>query len=70
MSYHLIHRYGPKDKPQYRKEAFSTEPEAVIKAGALLAAGDPGDFLVEDDRGRVVTNELDIRNRCKATRMP
>jgi hypothetical protein len=68
MAYHLIHRFGPKDKPQYRKETFSTE--AVIRACAFLAAGDKGDFVVEDDQGKVVTNDLDIRNRCKATRMP
>jgi hypothetical protein len=38
MAYHLVHRFGPKDKPQFRKEPFSTEPEAVIRACALLAA--------------------------------
>jgi hypothetical protein len=65
MAYHLVHRFGPKDKPQFRKEPFSTEPEAVIRACALLAAGDSGDFLIEDDKGQVVTNDLDIRNRCE-----
>ncbi len=70
MAYHLIHRFGPKDKPQFRKETFSTEPEAVIRACAYYAAGDQEDFVIEDDKGNVVTNDQDIRNRCKATRMP
>jgi hypothetical protein len=70
MAYHLIHRFGPKDQPQFRKEAFSTEPEAVIRACALYAAGERGDFVIEDDSGKIVTNDLEIRNRCKATRMP
>ena len=33
-------------------------------------AGDKGDFLIEDDIGQIVTNDLEIRQRCKATRMP
>jgi hypothetical protein len=70
MAFHLVHRFGPKDKPHYRSETFSTEPEAVIRACALLAAGDKGDFIIEDDKGQIVTNDLEIRNRCKATRMP
>jgi hypothetical protein len=73
MAYHLVHRirkFDPNDRPQFRKEAFSTEPEAVIRACALLAAGDRGDFIIEDDKGKIVTNDQDIRNRCKATRMP
>ena len=70
MEYFLIHRFGPKDKPQFRKEPFSTEPQAVIHACAILAAGDKGDFLVEDKKGRIVTNDAQIRARCKQTRMP
>ena len=70
MAYHLVHRYGPKDRPQFRKESFPTEPQAVIRAAQYFMAGDIGDFIVEDDAGRIVTNDLEIRNRCKATRMP
>jgi hypothetical protein len=65
MAYHLIHRFGPNDRPQFHKSSFLTEPQAVIRACALLASGDKGDFLIEDDTGQIVTNDLDIRNRCK-----
>jgi hypothetical protein len=70
MAYHLVRRFGPKDKSQFGKEAFSTEPEAVIRACALLAVDDNAHFVIEDDKGNVVTNDLEIRDRCKATRMP
>jgi hypothetical protein len=70
MTYYLVRRFGPKDKPQFRKEPFRTESDAVIKACTLLAAGNVGDFLVEDDKGDIVANDLKIRNRYKATRMP
>jgi hypothetical protein len=67
MPYYLIHRF---ELHAVRKEPYSTEPEAVIKACSLLAAGTAGDFVVEDDKGRIVTNEREILNRCKSTRMP
>jgi hypothetical protein len=68
MPYYLVQRFGPKDKPQFRKEEFSTEPEAVIKACALLAADGTQSFVVEDDAGNIVTNDREIRSRCKGTR--
>jgi hypothetical protein len=68
--YHLVHRYGPKDQPQFRKESFPKEPIAVIRAAEYFMAGYEGDFLIEDDEGKIVTNDLEIRRRCKATRMP
>ena len=67
MAYYLIHMFGPKDKPQFRKEEFAMEPEAVIKAGVLLAAGDRGDFIIEDDNGKIVLNDREIRSICKTT---
>ena len=70
MAYHLIHRFGPKDKPQFRKETFSTEPEAVIKACTYHAVGHQGHFVIEDDKGNIITNDQQIRNRFKATRKP
>ena len=70
MAYYLVHRFGPKDKPRFRKEEFSLEPEAVIKARSLLAAGDRGDFVIEDDNGKIVATDQQIRARCKAMKMP
>jgi hypothetical protein len=46
------------------------EPEAVIKAYSIIAAGDRGDFVIEDDKGKIVTNDREIRDRRKAMRMP
>ena len=46
MAYYLVHRFGPKDKPLFRKEEFSMEPEAVSKARSLLAADACGDFVI------------------------
>jgi len=70
MAYNLIRRYGPEDRPQFRKESFPKESLAVTRAAQYLMAGDKGDFLIEDDSGRIVTNDLEIRRRCKVTRMP
>ena len=41
---------------------------AVIMTTAMPAA--KSDFLIEDDAGGIVTNDLEIRQRCKVTRMP
>lgn len=68
IAYYLVHRFGSKEKPQFQKEEFSMEPEAVIKARRLLAADDRGDFLIEDDEGKIIMTDQQIRNYCKATR--
>ena len=70
MAYHLIHRFGSRDKPQFSRASFLKEPQAIMRAAEFLMAGDKGDFLIEDDAGNIVTNDLEIRQRCKATRMP
>lgn len=70
MAYYLVHRFGDKDKPQFQKEEFSMEPEAVIKARCLLAADDRGDFVIEDDDGNTIMTDQQIRNYCKKMRAP
>ena len=70
MAYYLVHRFGPKEKPQFQKEEFSIEPEAVIKARSLLAADDRGDFVIEDDEGKIIMTDKQIRNHCKRKRTP
>jgi hypothetical protein len=70
MAYHLVQRYGPKDRPLFRKESFTLEPLAVIRAAQYYMAGSSGEFLIEDDRGRIVADELEIRLRCKVTPIP
>jgi hypothetical protein len=70
MVYYLVHRFGPKDKPQFQKEEFSTEPEAVIKARILLATDDREHFLIEDEKGKTVMTDRQIRSFCKAAKPP
>ena len=61
MPYYLIHRFGDAKAPQYRKQPFSTEAEAIMRARSLIEAEEQGDFIVEDEEGRVVANDEDIR---------
>jgi hypothetical protein len=70
MPFYLLHRYNPNEPQQIRKEAFQTEPEAVIRACALVMAKAQGDFEIRNDKDEVVTSDDEIRGRCKATRMP
>ena len=44
------------------------EPEAVIKARSLLAADDRGDFLIEDDEGKIIMTDQQIRDYFKRTK--
>ncbi len=66
--YYLVHRFGREDKPQFRREPFSTESEAVMAACARLASGDRGAFVVEDADGKIVTDDLEIKHRSKVAR--
>ena len=65
MAYYLVHRFGRKSKPKSQKEEFSMESEAVIKARSPLAADDGGDFAIEDDEGKIVMTDRQIRNYCR-----
>ena len=69
MSYYLVHRFGPHDLPERRRERFPTQDDAVARAFAHLAGGAHGEFCIEDDDGRVTVNELQIRRRYRASRM-
>ena len=68
MLYYLVHRFGPGDELRFRKEEFATVPEAIIKASNLFSEG--GDFVIEDDNGKIITNDQQIRNYCKVMGMP
>jgi hypothetical protein len=46
------------------------EPEAVIKARSLLATDDRGNFVIEDDDGKIIMTDQQIRNYCKETSTP
>jgi hypothetical protein len=65
MAYYLVHRFCPKDKPKFQKEEFSMEPAAIMKARSLLAVDDRGDFVIEDDDGKIIMTDQQIRNYCR-----
>jgi hypothetical protein len=68
MQFYLVHRFGQEDGLQYSNQPFSTENEATMLARSLIGAGELGDFLIQDDKGRVVANDTEIKWRCKPTK--
>jgi hypothetical protein len=70
MAYYLVQRLGAGEQSQYRKEPVPTEPHGVMRAAEYFKAGFRGDFVIEDDVGQIVTNNAEIRARCKITAMP
>jgi hypothetical protein len=70
MAYYLVQRFGPREQPQYRKEEVPTEPHGIMRAAEYFKAGFRGDFVIEDGLGKIVTNDAEIRSRCKITAMP
>ena len=63
--YYLIHRFHQADSLQYSNQLFSTENEATLRACLLVGAGELGHFLIEDEDGRVVADDTEIKGRCK-----
>jgi hypothetical protein len=64
--YYLIHRFHQADSLQYSNQPFSTENEATSRACSLIGAGKLGDFLIQDEEGRVIADDIEIKGRCKA----
>jgi hypothetical protein len=67
MAYNLVQMFYSKDRTKSRKEpleAFSTLQEALKTACTLLATDNNANLLIEDDKGKVVINELEVRKRC------
>lgn len=48
-----------------RTLGFSTEPEAVAAACALIAEGTGWDFEIINHENEIVANDVEIRNRCQ-----
>jgi len=65
--YYLIHRVGRAEALEYSNQPFSTENEATAQACSLIGAGELGDFLIKDGANRVVADDTEIRERCKAS---
>ena len=64
--YYLIHRFHQADSLQYSNQLFSTENEAASRACLLIDAGELGHFRIQDEDGRVVADDTEIKGRCKA----
>ena len=70
MAHFLFYKYDRKEDQKVRKISFSTEPEAVIRACAVIAEGTGWDFEIRNDLDEVVTTDSEIRDRCKQSQMP
>ena len=70
MTYYLIYKYDRKEDQKVRTLPFSTEPEAVIAACAVIAEGTGWGFEIINHDNETVANDIEIRNRCKQSRTP
>jgi hypothetical protein len=65
MTYYLRHKCDRKENRKMRTLGFSTEPEAVAAACALIAEGTGWDFEIINHENEIVANDVEIRNRCQ-----
>jgi len=70
VTYYLIYKYDRKEDQKVRTLPFSTEPEAVIAACAVIAEGTGWGFEIINHDNETVANDIEIRNRCKQSRTP
>jgi hypothetical protein len=70
VTYYLIYKYDRKEDQKVHTLPFSTEPEAVIAACALIAEGTGWDLKNISHDNETVANDIEIRSRCKQSRTP
>jgi hypothetical protein len=70
MTHYLRYKYDRKEDQKVRTLPFSTEPEAVIAAYAVIAEETGWDLEIINHDNEIVANDLEIRNRCKQSRTP
>ena len=70
MTHYLRYKYDRKEDQKVRMLPFSTEPEAVTAACAVIAEGTGWDFEIINHDNETVANDLEIRKRCKQSRTP
>ncbi len=68
VTHYLRYKYDHKEDQKVRTLPFSTEPEAVIAACAVIAEGTGWDFEIINHDNETVANDIEIRNRCKQSR--
>jgi hypothetical protein len=70
MTYYLRYKYDRKEGERVLTLPYSTEPDAVIAACAVIAEGTGWDLEIINHDNEIVANDLEIRNRCKQSRTP
>jgi hypothetical protein len=70
MTFYLRYKYDRKEDSTVRTFPFSTEPEAVIAACAVIAEGTGWNFEIINHDNEIVATDVEIRNRCKQSRTP
>ena len=70
MTFYLRYRYDRREDHKIRTVPFSTEPEAVIAACAIIAEGTGWDFEIMNHDNEIVGTDIEIRNRCKQSLAP
>ena len=68
MTHYLRYKYDRKEDQKVRMLPFSTEPEAVIAACAVIAEGTGWYFEIINHDNEIVASDIEIRNRCKQSR--
>ena len=70
MTYYLRYKYDRKKGKKVHTLPYSTEPDAVIAACAVIAEGTAWDLEIINHDNEIVANDLEIRNRCKQSGTP
>ena len=70
MTHYLRYKYDRKEDQKVRTLPFSTEPEAVIAACAVIAEGAGWDFEIINHDNEIVADHLEIQSRCEQGRTP
>ena len=64
MPFRLIHRYGHPNRWMFCVDFFLTVSDALNEARNRIATRDQGDFLIEEDDGRIVVNDVEVAAYC------
>jgi hypothetical protein len=70
MTYYLRYKCDSKEGKKVHTLPYSTEPDAVIAACAVIAEETGWDFEIINHDNETVANDLEIRNRCKQSPTP
>jgi hypothetical protein len=70
VTYYLSYKYDRREDQKVRTVPFSTEPEAVMTACAVITEGTGWDFKIINHDNEIVANDIDVRDRCKQSRSP